>query len=84
MQVTAAAAIAGSRAGTGTSNKGKEAETGADVDKQVELKIDDAGGWQAAVLDAFDAQTLVVCGTVLGMCAGCLLLFGSKAYFTSK
>eukprot|EP00775_Hariotina_reticulata_P011719 gene11719-11863_t len=70
--------------GTATGNKRNVADTGVKVQQRAELEMGDAGGWQAAVLEAFDAPTMVFCGTVLGLCVGCLLLFGSKAYFTSK
>lgn len=36
--------------------------------------------WQQELYGMFDETTLVVCGSVLGLCAGSLLLLGGKVY----
>eukprot|EP00878_Enallax_costatus_P005840 GHUV01006128.1.p1 GENE.GHUV01006128.1~~GHUV01006128.1.p1 ORF type:complete len:276 (+),score=127.71 GHUV01006128.1:1711-2538(+) len=36
--------------------------------------------WQQTLYETFDETTVLVCGTVLGLCAGSLLLLGGKVY----
>lgn len=40
--------------------------------------------WQDTLYDMFDASTLVVCGGVLALCVGSLLVLGGRAWLSSR